>query len=66
MSQSKIFLEKALLLFREQGKTGERFAQTIDRLGFDNVEAQLLSDDILARKEEILAANLHTTGGATC
>ena len=59
-------IEKALLLFREQGKTGERFAQTIDRLGFDNVEAQLLSDDILARKEEILAANLHTTGGATC
>ena len=59
-------IEKALLLFREQGKTGERFAQTIDRLGFENVEAQLLSDDILARKEEILAANLHMTGGATC
>lgn len=59
-------IEKAILLFREQGKTGERFAQTIDRLGFENVEAQLLSDDILGRKEEILAANLHTVGGATC
>ena len=26
-------LEKAILLFREQGKTGERFADTIDRIG---------------------------------
>jgi len=59
-------IEKALLLFREQGKTGERFAQTIERLGFENVEAQILSDEILGRKEEILAANLHTVGGATC
>ena len=59
-------IEKALLLFREQGKTGERFSQTIDRLGFENVEAQLLSDEILGRKEEILSANLHTVGGATC
>ncbi len=59
-------IEKALLLFREQGKTGERFSQTIDRLGFENVEAQLLSDEILGRKEEILSANLHTAGGATC
>ncbi len=59
-------IEKAILLFREQGKTGERFSQTIDRIGFENVEAQLLSDDILARKEEILAAQLHLVGGATC
>lgn len=47
-------IEKALLLFREQGRPGERFATTIERLGFENVEAQLLSDDILARKQEIL------------
>lgn len=59
-------IEKAILLFREQGKTGERFSQTIDRLGFENVEAQLLSDDILARKQEILDANLHMVGGASC
>ncbi len=59
-------IEKTLLLFREQGKTGERLSQTIDRLGFENVEAQLLSDDILARKDAILAAELHTKGGATC
>lgn len=59
-------IEKAILLFREQGKTGERFAQTIERLGFENVESQLLSNDILSRKQEILNAKLHLTGGATC
>ena len=47
-------VEKCILLFREQGKAGERFADTITRLGFENVQAQLLSDDILARKDEIL------------
>ncbi len=59
-------VEKAILLFREQGKTGERFAQTIDRLGFENVQSQLLSNDILERKQEILDAQLHMVGGATC
>lgn len=59
-------IEKALLLYREQGKTGERFADTIARLGFENVEAQLMSDEILERKQEILDAQLHLTGGATC
>ena len=57
-------LEKALLLFRDQGIPGERFADTIARLGFENVEAQLLSDDLLQRKAEILGK--HTVGGATC
>jgi dissimilatory sulfite reductase (desulfoviridin) alpha/beta subunit len=59
-------VEKAILLYREQGKTGERFAQTIERLGFENVNAQLLSDEILERKQEILDAKLHLVGGATC
>lgn len=59
-------VEKAILLYREQGKTGERFAETVERLGFENVEAQIISDDILARKQEILDAKLHETGGATC
>ena len=48
-------VEKAILLFREQGKQGERFADTIDRLGFENVQAQLLGNDLLARRQEILA-----------
>lgn len=59
-------IEKAILLFREQGKTGERFAKTIERLGFENVEKQLLANDLLDRKQEILDAKLHLAGGATC
>ena len=59
-------VEKAILLFREQGKTGERFAATIDRLGFENVEKQLLSNDLLERKQQIIEAELHTVSGATC
>lgn len=59
-------IEKAILLFREQGETGERFAKTIERLGFENVEKQLLSNDLLERKQQILDAQLHLTGGATC
>ncbi len=59
-------IEKAILLFREQGKTGERFARTIERLGFENVERQLLGDELLERRQQILDADLHTTGGATC
>lgn len=59
-------IEKAILLFREQGKTGERFAKTIERLGFENVEAQLLTNDLLERKGQILDAELHMVGGATC
>lgn len=59
-------VEKIILLYREKGKTGERLAQTIERLGFEQVEAEILSDDILGRKQEILDAKLHETGGATC
>lgn len=48
-------VEKAILFYKENGLPGERFASTIQRLGFDQVNAALLSDDILARKEQILA-----------
>lgn len=59
-------LEKAILLFREQGNTGERFADTVSRIGFEKVQEQLLGDEILSRKEEIVGASLHLKGGATC
>lgn len=59
-------VEKAILLFRDQGITGERFADTIARIGFAQVERQLLSDELLQRKEEILGAQKHLVGGATC
>ncbi len=49
-------IEKALLLYKSEGKPGERFAETIDRIGFEKVEQMLAGDELLARKEEILAA----------
>lgn len=59
-------VEKAILLFREQGITGERFADTVTRLGFENVQEQLLEDGLLERKAENIAAQKHLKGGATC
>ena len=57
-------VEKAILLFRDQGISGERFADTIARIGFENAEAQLLGDELLKRKAEILGLNV--VGGASC
>ena len=48
-------IEKCLLLFRSYGQSKERFADTITRLGFDAVQDMLMSDELLRRKEEILA-----------
>lgn len=50
-------VKKTILFFREQGLPGERFATTINRIGYPVAEAQILSDKILERKEEILAIN---------
>lgn len=36
-------IERAILLFRDEGIAGERFADTINRLGFDYVESKLLA-----------------------
>ncbi len=47
-------IESAILLFREQGNAGERFADTIIRLGFENVERQIVSGELLARKDKII------------
>lgn len=38
-------IEKAITLFRDQGIAGERFADTVARLGFENVEKQLLGEN---------------------
>jgi dissimilatory sulfite reductase (desulfoviridin) alpha/beta subunit len=48
-------VEKAILLFRDQGVAGERFADTVARIGFDTACAMLETDDLLMRKEEILS-----------
>lgn len=37
-------VERAIILFRDQGIAGERFADTIARLGFENVAAQICGD----------------------
>ena len=50
------FIEKTILFFKERGVSGERLADTIERIGFDAVERELMSDEILARKDEILKA----------
>lgn len=55
-------VEKAILLFRDEGISGERFADTVDRLGFDYVNEKLLSHSI--DKEAILKKTVK--GGATC
>ena len=47
-------VEKCILLFKEQGNPGERFADTVNRIGFEKAQEMLLSDDILLRKDEIL------------
>ncbi len=59
-------IEKAILFFRDEGITGERFADTIDRLGFAYVQDKLMSDELLRRKEEVIKAQKHLVGGATC
>lgn len=57
-------VEKAILLFRSEGIQGERFADTINRIGFEKAQEMILGDELLARKAEILG--LHVVGGATC
>lgn len=48
-------IEKAILLYKSKGIAGERFGQTVERLGVEEVEKMLISDQLLQRKEEILS-----------
>ena len=36
-------IDRAILLFRDEGQAGERFADTVARLGFEYVEGRLLN-----------------------
>ncbi len=47
-------VEKTILFYKEQGTSGERFADTIARVGFDIAEKEILSDAIFSRKEKIV------------
>ena len=55
-------VERAILFYRDEGITGERFADTIARLGFEYVQDKILNSVI--DKEQILEKTV--TGGATC
>lgn len=47
-------IEKAILLFKDRGIPGERFSDTIARIGFEEAERLILSDELLLRKDEII------------
>ena len=55
-------VEKAILLFRDEGISGERFADTVERLGFDYVNEKLISGSI----DKSAVLNKIVKGGATC
>ncbi len=55
-------VERAILFFRNEGISGERFADTIARLGFDYVQDKLLNQSI--DKDTILGKTVK--GGASC
>src|SRR5699024_9475202 len=55
-------VERAILFYREEGVTGERFADTIDRLGFDYVQDKLLHGEF--NKDAALKKTV--VGGASC
>ena len=63
-SKEEIFalVERSLLLFREQAWTGERFGAFIERIGSDSFIQQLLSGDVMDRKQAILEAPLLAPG----
>lgn len=55
-------VENAILFFRDEGISGERFADTIDRLGFDYVQDKLLNNRI----DKTAVLEKKVKGGATC
>ena len=51
-------VETAILWYRENGYRGERFGETIDRVGIASLEAAIVENTLLYRRDEILAADL--------
>ena len=49
-------IEKVMLWFKENAYAKERLGAAIDHIGTDRLEAALATNDLLDRKEEILAA----------
>ena len=53
-----IVIEKVMLWYKENGYAKERLGATVDRLGTEALESALATNDLLDRKEEILAKPL--------
>ena len=49
-------IEKVMLFYRENGKKKERLGALIDRVGMEALEAAIATDDLLLRRDAILAA----------
>ncbi len=49
-------IEKVILWYKENGRAKERLGAAVDRLGIAHLENAIAGDDLLNRKEEILAA----------
>ena len=50
-----LVVEKSILFFKSYGIAGERFRDTIDRIGFDEAERIILSDELIINKDKILS-----------
>ncbi|MBQ4574437.1 MAG: 4Fe-4S binding protein [Clostridia bacterium] len=51
-------VERILLWYKDRGYAGERLGSAIDRVGEKNFEAELFSENLTARRDEILAASV--------
>ena len=54
LSDAMDIIEKIILVYKDNAFKKERFADMIDRLGFEAVEKAVLDSDILDRKDEII------------
>ncbi len=59
-------VEKALLFYKEIGRFNERFADTVNRVGFRYAQETILGDRILWRKQSILEIVDEETAGDEC
>ena len=62
VTEDEVFpiLEKVMLWYKSNAFEKERLGAAIDRLGVDKLEADIFSDELLERKEEILASAIKT------
>lgn len=57
-SKEELFelIEKVILLYKAEGIAGERFGNTIDRIGMEKAEEILQGNGLLEKKNEIINA----------